>query len=119
MGKARMRRATAGILVIATLLAMMEPALARVRMSFAPGRHGYAVSYRHRSYRPAYHGWRGRHRASAVSRHAPVRTRAGRSSGPDEAPSAAPPPGSGFKMEDGVLTYPAPARFQPKNLKHL
>ena len=31
-------------------------------------------------------------------------------------PSAAPPPGSGFKLEDGVLTYPAPARFQPKNL---
>lgn len=27
-----------------------------------------------------------------------------------------PPPGSGFKMEDGVLTYPAPARFQPRNL---
>lgn len=31
-------------------------------------------------------------------------------------PSAPPPPGSGFKLEDGVLTYPAPARFQPKNL---
>ena len=26
------------------------------------------------------------------------------------------PPGSGFKLEDGVLTYPAPARFQPRNL---
>lgn len=32
------------------------------------------------------------------------------------APSAPPPPGSGFKLEDGVLTYPAPARFQPHNL---
>ena len=32
------------------------------------------------------------------------------------APGAAPPPGSGFKLEDGVLTYPAPARFQPRNL---
>ncbi len=31
-------------------------------------------------------------------------------------PGAAPPPGSGFKLEDGVLTYPAPARFQPRNL---
>lgn len=31
-------------------------------------------------------------------------------------PSAPPPPGSGFKLENGVLTYPAPARFQPKNL---
>lgn len=31
-------------------------------------------------------------------------------------PSPAPPPGSGFKLEDGVLTYPAPARFQPRNL---
>ena len=31
-------------------------------------------------------------------------------------PSPVPPPGSGFKLEDGVLTYPAPARFQPKNL---
>ncbi|WP_129218268.1 DUF1190 domain-containing protein [Lichenibacterium ramalinae] len=29
---------------------------------------------------------------------------------------APPPPGSGFKLEDGVLTYPAPARFQPRNL---
>jgi hypothetical protein len=28
----------------------------------------------------------------------------------------APPPGSGFKMENGVLTYPAPERFQPRNL---
>lgn len=31
-------------------------------------------------------------------------------------PSPVPPVGSGFKLEDGVLTYPAPARFQPKNL---
>ena len=31
-------------------------------------------------------------------------------------PGAPPPPGSGFKLEDGVLTYPAPARFQPRNL---
>ena len=31
-------------------------------------------------------------------------------------PAEVPPPGSGFKVEDGVLTYPAPARFAPKNL---
>ena len=32
---------------------------------------------------------------------------------------AAPPrPGGGFTVIDGVLTYPAPARFQPKVLKH-
>ncbi len=35
---------------------------------------------------------------------------------PEPPPGAPPPPGSGFKLEDGVLTYPAPARFQPKNL---
>ena len=31
-------------------------------------------------------------------------------------PIATPPAGSGFKLEDGVLTYPAPARYQTKNL---
>ena len=35
--------------------------------------------------------------------------------GPAPAP---PPPGSGFKIIDGVLTYPAPARFQPGALRH-
>lgn len=30
--------------------------------------------------------------------------------------SPPPSPGSGFKLEDGVLTFPAPARFAPKNL---
>lgn len=30
--------------------------------------------------------------------------------------TASAPPGSGFKLEDGVLTFPAPERFQPKNL---
>ncbi len=34
-------------------------------------------------------------------------------------PSAPPPPGSGFTLQDGVLTYPAPERFQPKNLPKL
>ena len=34
----------------------------------------------------------------------------------DRAVPASAPPGSGFTYENGVLTYPAPARFQPKNL---
>ncbi len=34
----------------------------------------------------------------------------------DLPPSPPPPSGSGFTLENGVLTYPAPARFQPKNL---
>ncbi len=39
-------------------------------------------------------------------------------SGPERPipPTPMPPPGSGFKLEDGVLTYPAPSRYQPKNL---
>lgn len=32
------------------------------------------------------------------------------------APSAPPPPGSGFTLENGVLTYPAPPRYAPRNL---
>ena len=52
---------------------------------------------------------------------APFVQRAAGSTAPerDLAPSAPPPPGSGFKLEDGVLTYPAPERFQPKNLRRL
>lgn len=44
--------------------------------------------------------------------------RAAHSTAPERAlgPSAPPLPGSGFKLQDGVLTYPAPARFAPKNL---
>ncbi len=50
----------------------------------------------------------------------PYVQRAG-STAPEREPpqSAPPPPGSGFKLEDGVLTYPAPERFQPKNLPKL
>ena len=40
--------------------------------------------------------------------------RDGEDAGPMSPP---PPPGSGFTMIDGVLTYPAPARFQPKALR--
>jgi hypothetical protein len=39
------------------------------------------------------------------------------SDGEGEGPASPPPPrGSGFEVIDGVLTYPAPARFQPKAL---
>ena len=54
-----------------------------------------------------------------VGRPAPAPAVAARLGAPGAAPLArmgAPPPGSGFKLEDGVLTYPAPARFQPRNL---
>lgn len=82
--------------------------LASQTMSFVPGEKApiFATSYRARGSHF--------HRRSFQARgRAPSRNQA------DEEPSAAAPPGSGFKMEDGVLTYPAPARFQPKNLKHL
>ena len=50
----------------------------------------------------------------------PIQHAAGSTSPERELPPSAPPlPGSGFKLEDGVLTYPAPERFQPKNLPKL
>ena len=63
-------------------------------------------------------------RQAAAGRSLPVAVGHGRTQRPVPAtgagrapgPSAPPPPGSGFKMEDGVLTFPAPARFSPKNL---
>ncbi len=66
-------------------------------------------------------------RAAAVARSgrptfgAPIVQRAAGSATPDRElpPSVPPPPGSGFKLEDGVLTYPAPERFQPRNLPKL
>jgi hypothetical protein len=116
MGKARLRRALSAFLVLLSLSAAAEPALARVRMSFYPGRHGHAVARYHtyaRGHRFRYGGRRS-HRHVFVGRHpSTVRPNA------EEGAAKAPTPGSGFKMEDGVLTYPAPARFQPQNLKHL
>ncbi len=46
----------------------------------------------------------------------PVVRHARRATPSDSAAPANAPPGSGFTYENGVLTYPAPARFQPKNL---
>lgn len=90
------------------LLGGIGPLLSSQTMSFVPGDKSpiQATSYRTRGARF--------HRRSSSSRGG----NRGRSQA-DEEPSSAAPPGSGFKMEDGVLTYPAPARFQPKNLKHL
>ena len=102
------------LLALVGVLSVLEPAWARVRMSFIPGRHGYAVAYPHRGYGRHSSYRRGRGLGYASSGHA-----SRSQSGPEEAPAPAAPPGSGFKMEDGVLTYPAPERFQPKNLKHL
>ena len=56
--------------------------------------------------------------AGRPGRHGPASAIVQRTGAPEPAspPGAPPPPGSGFKIEDGVLTYPAPARFQPRNL---
>lgn len=87
------------------------PLQASQTMSFVPGDRSPILPA---SFHPRRSGSRFHRRAfQARGRGAPGRNQA------DDEPSAAAPPGSGFKMEDGVLTYPAPARFQPKNLKHL
>jgi hypothetical protein len=116
MGQAGVKRVLILGTALAALLLLESPAMARHRMSFVPGRHGHAVAaHWHRQWRP-HRVWHGR----ATARHAAVRRAPVRSGRPSESSvPVAPPPGSGFKMEDGVLTYPAPARFQPQNLKHL
>lgn len=95
-------------LATSVLLVGNGPLLASQTMSFVPGDKSPILS--------TSYGARG----SRFSRRS-FRSRGGSKgrSQTDEEPSSAAPPGSGFKMEDGVLTYPAPARFQPKNLKHL
>lgn len=54
----------------------------------------------------------------AVGRPGPTPAFVQRGAGPERElpPSAPAPAGSGFTLKDGVLTYPAPARFQPQNL---
>ena len=57
------------------------------------------------------------HRSAGRAAHAP-RGRTGHGRRGEEGGGAAKAsPGAGFTMMDGVLTYPAPARFQPKVLK--
>ena len=97
----------------------LSDAMARQAMSFSPGdharsrgahvsRHGHAG----RSHGASRHG-RGRPRAIA---HAPAR-KGYAARGDDEGDAAKAVPGKGFTMENGILTYPAPARFQPRNLR--
>ena len=127
MGETSLKRIRRIVLLFAGMLMLAGPiavatagnAFARHRMSFTPGSH-----------HGGYGGHRGRSRgASRPSRHArgrtaPARhiaTRGGHASddGNSEGSGAiVSRPGGGFTLEDGVLTYPAPARFQPKNLKH-
>ena len=106
MGQKSLRPALLILAALAGVLLVDGPAAARQRMSFMPGHsHGYAAAHR----RSSHPTWRKRYRvlpSRGARRRAPAA----------EMPAGTVPPG--FKMEDGVLTYPAPARFQPKNLKH-
>ncbi|MBE7220294.1 MAG: hypothetical protein INR64_17630 [Caulobacteraceae bacterium] len=126
-----MRRILAGaLLALAVLLGMSlggsGPAEARGRhsMSFSPGDrsrpHAVHGGYHRRGGRShgrsARHG-HGRGRFHAVPKHGAPAQPAARG-GDDEGDAAKAVPGKGFTMENGVLTYPAPARFQPKNLPH-
>ena len=104
MGQAGVRWCVLFFLALAGLGCFEAPAFARQRMSFQPGRHNYEqTSFR----RPRHRIRSGRHHGRAAV------SRRGHAASPAE-PARVPP---GFKMEDGVLTYPAPARFQPQNLK--
>ena len=82
---------------------------ARQTMTFIPGDRSRLLFPRLGTRTPAIHPIKRR----------PFERYAHRHSGQDDGgrPATSAPPGSGFKMEDGVLTYPAPARFQPKILK--
>ena len=91
-------------------------AFARQSMSFSPGNHA-----RPHSARVSRHARVGRGRAT-TRRRAQMRSRptghlTRGSGGADEGDAARAVPGKGFTLENGILTYPAPARFQPRNLK--
>ncbi len=115
MGQAGLKRLLILGTALAALLLADSAAMARHRMSFVPGRHGHGYAAVAGPPRCPRAGAAIDRRAMWLARHGPAR----RGGGADEGTNVPPPPGSGFKMEDGVLTYPAPARFQPKNLKHL
>ena len=116
MGQARLIRAVALIVLAWSQLMGADPAAARQTMSFVPGGRGRLAVH------SGYHGQRyARHRATyghQARRGGRVR-QATPHGGEDGGDTAKAVPGAGFTMQDGVLTYPAPARFQPKNLKHL
>ncbi|MDX7950938.1 hypothetical protein P7D22_07065 [Lichenihabitans sp. Uapishka_5] len=109
-------------LLLGAGLAAFQPtaASARQSLSFTPGQHdrSHGVQAEHsrhrvRSVRP--------HVRSGVAR-APGGAARGRAVASqretvDDGPAAKAVPGKGFSMENGVLTYPAPARFQTKALR--
>lgn len=104
------------ILVTAlALIASVTPsgAWARQSMSFTPGD-------RTRAHAASSHRWAARHtrHPAHVARSRGHGDRRRTAADGDEGSAAVAVPGAGFTMENGVLTYPAPARFQPKNLKH-
>jgi hypothetical protein len=123
----RMRVAALAAAVMVAVMAVWGPtaeAAGRHRMSFTPGDRG-RPSLHHRAGRSAGHrAFRGRHavhghravRGHHASGHRAETHRVETHRETENAAKAV--PGAGFKLEDGVLTYPAPARFQPKNLPH-
>lgn len=99
-------------LMAVVVLALCGPVWARQSMSFVPGHHARARAAAHH----ARHVQRSRH-AFHAARHTTGRRARHEPEAADEGSAAKAVPGPGFTMQDGVLTYPAPARFQPGNLK--
>ena len=103
MGQTGLKRGAAVLATLGVVLMSIPPSVARQRMSFVPGHDsGFTASLR----RQSRARWRKRYEAVPVARQRV----------PQEGDTAG-KPGQGFTMVDGVLTYPAPARFQPKNMK--
>ena len=91
-------------------------AVARQSMSFSPGNNARPVGARVSRHARAGRGRvTSRRRGQVRSRPTGHVTRG--SGGADEGDAARAVPGKGFTLENGILTYPAPARFQPQNLK--
>ena len=112
MGKARLIRVLM-FAVLSLCLVWADAASARQRMSFTPGARARHHGYSHRGHRARHHGT-----SRSSRRHTSAPRRAPRASAKEEgSATTAGKAGGGFTMQDGVLTYPAPARFQPKNLK--
>jgi hypothetical protein len=101
-------------LFLMVLLNGTSLAEARQRLAFTPGHHGrsYAVARP----RARWH-WTRHAQRYAPTRHASHPAPAHPAQAHPNADTAEGRPGGGFTMQDGVLTYPAPARFQPKNFK--
>lgn len=124
-----MRRIFAGALL--ALAVLLGAGLGAPNRAEARGRHAMSFSPGDRSRPHAGHGGQRRRVGRSHSRgtrhghgrlrgHAHATPAASQpvAGGGDEGDAAKAVPGKGFTMENGVLTYPAPARFQPKNLPH-